>query len=59
MAKNEICALCGEEILVNGFQAVVYYVCSHVEHDGCFFDIHPHNVTFVICGVVSDVLLFK
>jgi hypothetical protein len=37
----------------------VHYLYDHVEHEDCYFDHHPHNVKYLMCGKGSDFLMFK
>jgi hypothetical protein len=55
----QACPLCKTEITLHFADGIVQYECLHIEHEKCFFDNHPHNTTCVVCGLVSNVLMFK
>jgi len=53
------CPVCSTPIILNLDDGVVHYECHHLEHESCYFDIHSQNVTCLICGWVSDQVIFK
>jgi ribosomal protein S27E len=59
MAYAITCAQCGQHIIYSELSAIVYYSCGHVEHEDCYFDHHPHNIIYLICGERSVMLAFK
>ena len=60
MAHTTIsCACCGGVVVIDAHDAIVHYSCGHVEHEDCYLDNHPHNVTCLVCGIPSKTLNFK
>ena len=46
-------------VVTNAHDAIVHYICGHVEHEDCYFDNLPHNLTCNVYGKESKVLVFK
>ena len=53
------CACCGGVVVIDSHDATVLYSWDHVEHEDCYFDNHPHNLTCLVCGIQSKILEFK
>ena len=53
------CACCGGVVVIDAHDATVHYSCGHVEHEDCYFDNHPHNLTCLVCGIQSKILEFE
>ena len=53
------CACCDVTVIIDAHDAGVCYSCGHVEHEDCYFDNHPHNLTCLVCGIQSKSIEFK
>lgn len=59
MAICILCTLCHLPMTNDRHDALVQYMCGHVEHEDCYLENHPHNLVCLICGTQSTHVLFK
>jgi transcriptional regulator len=59
MTQTIVCAQCSLCTIFDNDDAIVHYLYSHVEHEDCYFDHHPHNMICLVCDERPDFLVFK
>lgn len=59
MALPSLGPVCDDTMEIWNDKPTVHYSCRHIKHDDWFFNYHPHNLVCLVCGKLSDFLLFK
>lgn len=52
-----ICMTCHQPI-IDPTVDIVEYICGHLEHVDCYYELHHHNLKCLICHMISSIVYF-
>ncbi len=59
MAEQLTCPICGQYIRYDAHDGIALYICGHVIHGDCYYDLHHQSSLCFVCGAWSWKILFQ